>query len=184
MKSISNKIKISIILTAVLMLFMSCFDILELEQPESAKTGKTIQVQMEVRTDGPDENPHHGIVAMKIPADWEVKKVSMKGDYGRATFDFLPPGTPDGDPGNQLDYWTRALERIWETDDDMKWVVYQTKRAYKAPEIAFVDLYFDFIVGNSTGTFELDYLISCGALDFSDPDLYAITQGHSITITK
>lgn len=179
-----NKTKYGIAVLACLsvLLLTSCFEILQLEQPAKAKPGEKIQVQMELRTDGPDENPHHGIVAMKIPSDWVVEKVSMRGDYGRATFEYLPPGTADGDPGNKLDYWTRALERIWEPENGMKWVVYQTKRAYKAPEIAFVDIYFDFITGGE-GTFELDYLISNGALDFSDPELYAITQGHPITIS-
>src|SRR6056297_2316860 len=130
MKIGKNKIKMVILLCITSIILVSCFEILRLEQPEEAKTGEKIQVHMEVRTDGPDDNPHHGIVAMKIPRDWTVEKVSMRGDYGRANFEFLPPGTPDSDPGNKLDYWTRALERIWEPEDDMKWVVYQTKRAY------------------------------------------------------
>ena len=159
-----------------------CFEILEIDQPDTARPGQSITVTMEVRTDGPDDNAHHGIVAIKLPIDWEVEEVRMRGDYGRATFEFLPPGTADGDPGNQLDYWTRALERIWEPGDAMKWVVYQTRRPYKAPQIAFVDLFFDFVVGETTGTFELDYLVSAGAMDFSSPDLYALRQGNTITI--
>ena len=169
-----------IVLTTLTLL--GCFDILEVEQPAEAATGEKIRCRMEVRTDGPDDNPHHGIVAFKIPDDWTVDKVSMSGDYGRATFEYLPPGTPDADPGNKLDYWTRALNRIWDPGKDMKWVVYQTKRAYKAPEVAFVDLFFDFTTGQKEGSFSIDYLVSNGALDFSDPDLYAITQDHTIEI--
>jgi len=172
------------LMAATLILFMGCFDILEIDQPSTAKVGKKIVAKMELRTDGPDDNPHHGIVAMKIPNSWEVKKVSMRGDYGRATFEFLPPGVCDSEPGNKLDYWTRSLERIWSSGDDMKWVVYETKKSYKAPEVAFVDLTFEYIVGEQTGDFDIDYLISCAALDFSDPDLYSLSQGHTITVTE
>ncbi len=97
-------------------------------------------------------------------------------------FEILELNQPDSDPGNQLDYWIETLERIWDPGSDMKWVVYQTKRAYKTPEIAFVDLYFYFITGDTEGNFELDYLVSNAALDFSGPDLYAIPRDHPITV--
>ncbi len=182
-----KKIKIVsgfLVLTVITMLFMSCFEFTVVEQPSEVDTGEKIEVYLEVKTDGTDENPHYGLLGFKIPSDWEITKVKMRGDYGRGEWNYLPPGTADSEPSPDVDYWTEALERIWETGNEMKWVVYETPKSYRATEeIAFADIYVDITVGETTGTFEIDYFVSNTGLSFADPDFYSVSQGNEITVT-
>lgn len=173
-----------ILIPVLAILLFGCFEIMKIEQPATARPGEGIEVYMEVKTEGIDENPHHGILGLLLPNDWDVEKVTLKGDY-RGKMAFLPPGTPDEDQGGKVDYWTKSLERIFDSGDDMKWVVYQSTKGYEGErEVAFVDVYIDLMVGKSEGTYELGYFVTNAALDFTDPEYYDISRGHEIVVAN
>jgi hypothetical protein len=87
-----------LILIILFPLISSCFMILTVEQPETAKMGEQISVYLEVRTEVKDENPHYGIVGLLLPDDWKVDSVYYSGDFGPDYCFFLPADSADGDP--------------------------------------------------------------------------------------
>jgi len=162
---------------------MSCFEITNIDQPKSAKAGDKITARVEVKTNGVDQNPHHGIVAIRVPSAWNIISVKMKGDYGRDTLKPLPADTPDGDRGGVVDYWQPELERKWDPGTSEKWIVFQTSKGYKAvKEIAFVDITIEMQVGNTPGVTKLGYFVTNAALDFSDPSFYSVSLENPIEI--
>jgi hypothetical protein len=169
-------------IAAAAALLAGCFSIEKVVMPGEVASGASLTATLEVKTDGMDENPHHGIVAFKIPNDWQVNNVSMKGDYGKATLKYLPADVSDGDTGGKIDYWEPALERIFPSGDSMKWMVYQTPKAYKATsEVAFQKVMIDFKAG-APGEYDVDFLVTEAALDFDSPEFYGIRQGMRIIV--
>jgi hypothetical protein len=170
-------------LLALVLVLTGCFEITSVNQPASVRPGARFTVTLEVKTSGKDENPHFGIVAVKIPQDWAVVSVKMAGDYGRDTFKHLPADVADGDPGGKVDYWQPELERRWAPEPGMQWLVYQTTKGYKATkEVAFADVSIELKAGTKTGQYSLDYFVTNAALDFTDPSWYAIKQGNKVEV--
>lgn len=163
-------------LVLVLPLISGCFEIVSIEQADTVNPGDALSVVVKVKTDGTDENAHHGIVGLLIPNDWVVNQVNYTGDFGPDACTFLDPATPDADP-NAVDYWTDSLEVRYPSGDNMQWVVYQANTAYaSAIETGNVDLAVDFTVGATKGTFNLGYFVTNAALDFTDPSYYSMKR--------
>lgn len=175
---------LAIALILVLPLLSSCFKFLQLVQPSTAKVGDKIQTYLEVRTAGTDQNPHYGIVGLLLPNGWTVDSVYFSGDYGPDFGTFLDPDSIDGDPGGQVDYWADSLEFHFPSGDDMQWLVYQSTTPYTADlDTAYFDLFIDMTVGGTPGTYNIAYLVTNAALDFSDPSFYEISLENPIEVT-
>ena len=57
-RTVSTRTTVKIAAVAILVVALTgCFEILELNQPSTARTGQSIEVTMEVRTDGPRRQP-------------------------------------------------------------------------------------------------------------------------------
>ncbi|MGQ9561486.1 MAG: DUF4961 domain-containing protein, partial [Candidatus Oleimicrobiaceae bacterium] len=172
-------------LAVVLPLVSGCFTILNIDQVTTATTGSKIVVTIEVRTEGTDANPHHGIFAVLIPNDWKVDSVYYSGDFGPDFATYLPADVPDGDPGGVVDYWEPALELNYPSGDDMKWVVYQGNNAYASNlDTGYVDVTVEMTVGNRSGNFNIGYFVTNAALDFTDSSYYAIKLDNPIRVTS
>lgn len=186
MKLNTTKLIFVIAIAIILPLLSGCFTILEVDQPTSAKTGETISVYLQVRTEDQEANPHHGIIGMLLPNDWTVKSVKYSGDIGPDECSFLHPDSADGDPGGQVDYWTKELETRLSSGADMVWVVYQanTPYNYQAGDTAYVDVQIELNVGATLGKYEIGYFVSNAALDFTEPEYYSFRLENPITVTQ
>ncbi|MDZ7265692.1 MAG: DUF4961 domain-containing protein, partial [candidate division KSB1 bacterium] len=170
----------------ILPLLSACFTILEVDQPTTAKTGETISVYLQVRTEDQEPNPHYGIIGMLIPNDWSVKSVKYSGDIGPDECSFLHPDSADGDPGGQVDYWTKELENRLSSGADMQWVVYQanTPYNYQAGDTAYIDVQIELNVGTTLGKYEIGYFVTNAALDFTEPEYYSFRLENPITVIQ
>jgi len=174
-----------LVLAVVLPLVSGCFTILSIDQVTTATTGSKIVVTIEVRTEGTDANPHHGIFAVLVPNDWKVDSVYYSGDFGPDYATYLPAEMADGDPGGQVDYWEPALETNYPSGPDMKWVVYQGKNAYASNlDTGYVDVTVEMTVGNRSGNFNIGYFVTNAALDFTDRSYYDIKLDNPIRVTS
>jgi hypothetical protein len=174
----------AITLVLMLPLLSSCFKFLQLDQASTAQVGDKIQTYLEVRTAGTDQNPHYGIVGLLLPNGWTVDSVYFSGDYGPDYGTFLHPDSIDGDPGGQVDYWADSLEFHFPSGDDMQWLVYQSTNSYTADlDTAFFDLFVEMTVGSQPGKYNIGYLVTNAALDFSDPSFYEISLENPIEVT-
>lgn len=186
MKFNATKLLFVIVAAIILPLLSACFTILEVDQPTTAKTGETISVYLQVRTEDQEPNPHHGIIGLLIPNDWSVKSVKYSGDIGPDECSFLHPDSADGDPGGQVDYWTKELETRLSSGADMQWVVYQanTPYNYQAGDTAYVDVQIELTVGNTLGKYEIGYFVTNAALDFTEPEYYSFRLENPITVIQ
>lgn len=186
MKFSTTKLLFVVIAAIILPLLSACFTILEVDQPTTAKTGETISVYLQVRTEDQEANPHHGIIGMLIPNDWTVKSVKYSGDIGPDECSFLHPDSADGDPGGQVEYWTKELETRLSSGADMQWVVYQanTPYNYQAGDTAYVDVQIELNVGTTLGKYEIGYFVTNAALDFTEPEYYSFRLENPITVIQ
>lgn len=186
MKLNVTKLLFVIVAAIILPLLSACFTILEVDQPTTAKTGETISVYLQVRTEDQEANPHYGIVGLLIPNDWTVKSVKYSGDIGPDECSFLHPDSADGDPGGQVDYWTKELETRLSSGADMQWVVYQanTPYNYQAGDTAYVDVQIELTVGATLGKYEIGYFVTNAALDFTEPEYYSFRLENPITVIQ
>lgn len=186
MKLNATKLLFVIVAAIILPLLSACFTILEVDQPTTAKTRETISVYLQVRTEDQEPNPHHGIIGLLIPNDWTVKSVKYSGDIGPDECSFLHPDSADGDPGGQVDYWTKELETRLSSGADMQWVVYQatTPYNYQAGDTAYVDVQIELTVGNTLGKYEIGYFVTNAALDFTEPEYYSFRLENPITVIQ
>ncbi|MBN2088405.1 T9SS type A sorting domain-containing protein [candidate division KSB1 bacterium] len=179
-----RKFLLPLIPVILITLFSSCFTILTIEQPKTARTGEQISVYLEVRTEVQDENPHYGIVGLLIPDDWKVDSVYYAGDFGPDYCFFLPADSADGDLGGKVDFWADTLETRFPSGDSLSWRVYQAKTAYSsALDTGYVDLYVNMTIGQMTGEFPLGYLVTNAALDFSDASFYSLKLKNLLQVT-
>ncbi len=186
MKLSTTKLLFVIAAAIILPLLSACFTILEVDQPTTAKTGETISVALQVRTEDKEANPHYGIIGMLIPNDWTVKSVKYSGDIGPDECSFLHPDSADGDPGGQVDYWTKELEARLSSGADMQWVVYQanTPYNYQAADTAYIDVQIELTVGTTLGKYEIGYFVTNAALDFTEPEYYSFRLENPITVIQ
>ncbi|MDZ7341963.1 MAG: DUF4961 domain-containing protein [candidate division KSB1 bacterium] len=186
MKFSTTKLLFVIAAAIILPLLSACFTILEVDQPTTAKTGETISVYLQVRTEDQEPNPHYGIIGMLIPNDWSVKSVKYSGDIGPDECSFLHPDSADGDPGGQVDYWTKELENRLSSGADMQWVVYQanTPYNYQAGDTAYIDVQIELNVGTTLGKYEIGYFVTNAALDFTEPEYYSFRLENPITVIQ
>lgn len=186
MKLNTTRLIFLVAIAIILPLLSGCFTIIEVDQPTSAKTGETISVYLQVRTEDQESNPHYGIVGMLIPNDWTVKSVKYSGDIGPDECSFLHPDSIDGDPGGQVDYWAKTLETQLPSGADLQWIVYQanTPFNYQAGDTAYVDVEIELTVGSTLGKYEIGYFVTNAALDFTEPEYYSFRLENPITVTQ
>ncbi len=154
----------------------------EIDQPETATAGEQIEVFLTLSTSDSDANAKYGILAMLLPVDWTVDGVNYDGDFGQGTTHFLHPDSADSYPSNQ-DFWADSLELYFPTEENMHWVVYESDEAYSWAEVSYIDVVIDMTVGNTNGSYDLGYLWTEASLELNDPEYYADSLGHTITVT-
>lgn len=184
MKISYKKMFVLISLVLVLPILSSCFTILYIDQPQSATFGETITVNLEVRTEDTDENPRNGILGLLIPEDWTVNSVEYSGDFGPDEMSFLHPDSMDANPGGAVEYWNAATEDNYPPPEGMQWVIYQGNTGYISEiDTGYVDVTIEMTVGNTPGTYDIGYLVTNAALDFTDSSFYSISLDNVIEVT-
>lgn len=189
MKLNTTKLIFVVAIAIILPLISGCFTILEVDQPTSAKTGETISVYLQVRTEDRENNAHYGIIGMLVPNDWTINSVKFSGDLGPDDCSFLHPDSIDGDPGGQVDLWTPTLETHIPSGDDLQWIVFQSNNPYNwqydpPADTAYIDVEIEMTVGQTLGKYEIGYFVTNAALDFTNPEYYSFRLENPITITQ
>ena len=173
-----KKIISRVFMVIMLLLIVSCYTILVVLQPSSAVVGEKIRVQVQVQTDpdptfGLDTDPKPQIASFLIPNDWTVDTVFYVSEDAsplQGGYEFLPNATYDRYPGDgtgSVDYWSDTLEVLYPSGSERKWVTYQSNEDVSITvNTAVHDLFVDFIVGQSEGTFDIGYFLTNASLDF------------------
>ncbi len=181
-----NKFRfLSVVMLAILLpLLSSCFTILFIDQPTSVTVGDDIKVTMEVRTDTQDANPHYGILGVLVPLDWTVGNVEYSGDFGPDEMSYLHPDSSDKEPSGAVNYWNEALEDSFPAPEGMQWIVFQANTPFASElDTGYVDITIKMTVGNTPGTYNIGYMVTNAALEFTDPSYYDISLDNTIEVT-
>ncbi|MCI0513118.1 lamin tail domain-containing protein, partial [candidate division KSB1 bacterium] len=185
MKVKSTKLIGLLALVMILPLISSCFQILSVKQSIVVQPGAPFSALLKIQTQDKDATPHHGIVGLLIPNDWQVNTVRFDGDFGPGACSFLHPDSADAEQGGQVDFWTKELETRYPSGDALQWVVYQSDQAYASNvDLGNVDLHVDLQAGKTEGAYNIGYFVSNAALDFTDAKYYSIKLDNPVKVTK
>ncbi|MBK8501368.1 MAG: DUF4961 domain-containing protein [Saprospiraceae bacterium] len=129
-----------IIATTLLVFFISCFNIVRVNQPSSAMIGEEITVTIDVGiTDDAGSTLIFGFCAPRSWRAFDYTQVSFVSSIGNSTMSLIDPN--EVDPENKQPWAQQIIERVGFGGNygEMEWVVFKADNSFTPPSTTSED---------------------------------------------
>lgn len=173
----------------VSLLFAGCL-IDEVHQPDEVAAGSSFVITLDARTTQSDTNPKYGFLAVFLPASFEIDSVAFSGSIGEGYFYEMNNDTASlWHQANSSGIGVGAvdlMEDLFGGQEGYVWRVFETEDPHptgaQAEHTHEIKIYAK--AGNTTGEYELSYVVSESALDFTDDSMWGDSLDNMITVVE